>query len=76
MESFSKAEGVEYISAWHALCNPDGCLTRAGPTADDVIATDIVHLSDSGSRFLIMSIANQLFNRTSLGDKSAPSSFQ
>jgi hypothetical protein len=61
MEAFSKSVGVEYISAWHALCNTDGCLTRAGPTADDVITTDLVHLSDAGSRFLIKTIGRRLF---------------
>jgi len=53
MEGFSRAAGVEYISAWHILCNQEGCLTRVGPTANDVVTTDIVHLSDAGSNFLI-----------------------
>jgi len=63
MEAFSKAAGVEYISAWHTLCNSEGCTTRAGPTANDVITTDIVHLSDAGSNFLIGAIGRNLFPR-------------
>jgi hypothetical protein len=63
MEAFSKAAGVEYISAWHVLCNPEGCMTRLGPHADDVIATDIVHLSNAGSNFLIAGIGKRLFLR-------------
>jgi peptidoglycan/LPS O-acetylase OafA/YrhL len=63
MEAFSKAAGVEYISAWHTLCNSDGCMTRVGPTADDVITTDIVHLSNAGSNFLVEAIATRLFPR-------------
>jgi hypothetical protein len=63
MEAFSKAAGVEYISAWHALCNADGCLTRVGPLASDVIMNDYVHLSDAGSRFLIGAIGDRLFPR-------------
>jgi peptidoglycan/LPS O-acetylase OafA/YrhL len=59
--AFSKAAGVEYISAWHALCNPDGCKTRVGGNADGVITTDAVHLSDAGSNFLVAAIGSRLF---------------
>ncbi|MGO8913760.1 MAG: acyltransferase family protein [Bradyrhizobium sp.] len=62
MRSFSQAAGVEYISAWRALCDGDGCLTRVGPTADDVVTTDIVHLSNAGSKFLIEKIEGSLFH--------------
>ncbi len=61
MQAFSRAAGVEYISAWSALCDGEGCLTRVGPTADDVVTTDIVHLSDAGSKFLVETIAPTLF---------------
>jgi peptidoglycan/LPS O-acetylase OafA/YrhL len=61
MEAFSKSVGAEYISAWHTLCNPEGCMTRVGPSAGDVIATDKVHLSDVGSNFLIERISRSLF---------------
>jgi len=63
MEAFSKTVGVEFISAWHTLCSSDGCMTRIGPTASDVITTDIIHLSDSGSKFLIERIESSLFPR-------------
>jgi peptidoglycan/LPS O-acetylase OafA/YrhL len=62
MEGFSKAAGVEFISAWHLLCNQEGCLTRVGTTANDVVTTDIVHLSDAGSSFLIEGIGGSLFS--------------
>jgi peptidoglycan/LPS O-acetylase OafA/YrhL len=61
MEALSRAAGVEYISAWRVLCNAEGCLTRVGPTADDVVTTDIVHLSDAGSNFLVGAIQGSLF---------------
>lgn len=61
MRAFSQAAGVEYISAWRALCDGEGCLTRVGPTADDVVTTDIVHLSDAGSNFLVEEIEGSLF---------------
>jgi hypothetical protein len=60
MQRLSEAEGVEYISAWRVLCNADGCLTRVGPTADDVVATDATHLSEAGSRFVVKAIADRL----------------
>jgi SGNH domain (fused to AT3 domains) len=62
MEAFSKQAGVDYISAWNAFCNAQGCLTRTGPAAADVIATDLVHLSDNGARFLARAIAGRLFD--------------
>jgi peptidoglycan/LPS O-acetylase OafA/YrhL len=64
MQAFSRAAGVEYISAWRALCDAEGCLTRVGPTANDVVTTDIVHLSDAGSKFLVETIEGSLFPRS------------
>jgi len=61
LEAFSEAVGVDYLSAWNILCNAEGCLTRVGHTADDVLTTDIVHLSVAGSRFLVDAIAARLF---------------
>jgi peptidoglycan/LPS O-acetylase OafA/YrhL len=58
--AFSNAEGIEYISAWRTLCNADGCLTRSGPAASDILVTDIIHLSDQGSRYLIDAINDRL----------------
>ena len=63
METFSRTVGVEYISAWRALCDADGCITRLGPDARDVVTTDIVHLSDAGSAFLVDKIAKSLFRQ-------------
>jgi SGNH domain (fused to AT3 domains) len=60
VEALSRGAGVEYISAWHLLCNAEGCLTRIGPTAGDVVATDIVHLSEAGSGFLAAAVMRQL----------------
>lgn len=60
MTRLSATEAIEYISARQALCNADGCITRTGPSAADVVATDIVHLSDRGSEFLVGQIATAL----------------
>jgi hypothetical protein len=56
MEQIAKSEGVEYISAWQALCNADGCLATVGNSADDVVTLDIVHLSNRGAVFLVNKI--------------------
>ena len=59
MEALSKIWGVEYISAWRALCDSRGCLTRTEP-GHDVIATDIVHLSEAGAKYLVGAVASEL----------------
>jgi hypothetical protein len=63
------SSGAEYISAWDALCNADGCLTRIGIAAGDISASDQVHLTEKGSEFLIHSIMDRL-----LDEQAAPSS--
>jgi peptidoglycan/LPS O-acetylase OafA/YrhL len=60
MENFSNAERVEYVSAWKRFCNSDGCLTRAGPSARDVVVWDQAHLSEKGSEYLGEAIVNYL----------------
>ena len=52
--------GAEFISAWDAMCNADGCLTRIGDTAADISASDQVHLTEKGSVFLIQSIIDRM----------------
>lgn len=64
MAQFSKDEHVEYISAWRPFCNADGCLTRTGNSARDVVVWDIVHLSEKGSQFLASAIVNDLLAPT------------
>jgi peptidoglycan/LPS O-acetylase OafA/YrhL len=60
MESIAKNEGVEYISAWRSLCNSDGCITTTGKSAKDVVTFDTVHLTNSGSAFLMKSLSDSL----------------
>ena len=52
--------GAEFISASDVLCNAQGCLTRIGDAASDIIASDQVHLTEKGSVFLIASIIDRL----------------
>jgi LPXTG-motif cell wall-anchored protein len=61
--------GAEYISAWDAMCNADGCLTRIGDSAGDIAVSDQVHLTEKGSVFLIHAIIGRL-----LGEEAVPAS--
>jgi peptidoglycan/LPS O-acetylase OafA/YrhL len=63
MARFAKSEGAEYISAWRRFCNSQGCITRVGPKAEDIVAWDQVHLSNKGSEFLGEAIIGGLFDR-------------
>jgi hypothetical protein len=62
MAQFAKEEGVEYLSAWRQFCNPDGCMTRDGPSATNVVVLDQLHLSTEGSKFLSGAIVKYLFD--------------
>ena len=61
--------GAEFISAWEAMCNADGCLTRTGDAASDIVASDQVHLTETGSEFLVRAIIDRV-----LGGPSPPPS--
>jgi hypothetical protein len=52
--------GAEFISAWDAMCNADGCLTRIGDSAADISASDQVHLTEKGSEYLINSVLDRV----------------
>jgi hypothetical protein len=52
--------GAEFISAWEALCNTEGCLTRTGHSADDISTSDQVHLTEKGSVALISAVIDRL----------------
>lgn len=45
--------GIIYLSPFDELCNADGCLTRVGNNADDLLTWDSRHFTSSGSRFFI-----------------------
>lgn len=52
--------GIEYISAYKALCNESGCLTRVGNGPDFITAVDWGHLTKPGSDFLFNKIGNKI----------------
>jgi peptidoglycan/LPS O-acetylase OafA/YrhL len=52
--------GAEFISAWDALCDHRGCLTRIGPTAADLTSSDTVHLTDRASILLMATVIDKV----------------
>jgi peptidoglycan/LPS O-acetylase OafA/YrhL len=60
LTQFAGEEHIEFISARKPFCNPDGCLTRTGDSAGDVVVWDQVHLSEKGSEFLAAAIVGDL----------------
>jgi peptidoglycan/LPS O-acetylase OafA/YrhL len=52
--------GAEFISARDALCNAEGCLARLGKQASDLAASDVGHLTEKASEFLIASIIDRV----------------
>lgn len=50
-----------YISAWKALCNDSGCLTRDGDGPKNVTAVDWGHLTRPGSEFLFNNVGDMIF---------------
>jgi peptidoglycan/LPS O-acetylase OafA/YrhL len=54
--------GVKFISAWDALCNKEGCLVRAPSDKLLPMQTDILHLSEAGSDWLVKAIEPDLFS--------------
>ncbi|RMQ98447.1 hypothetical protein ALP94_04610 [Pseudomonas savastanoi pv. glycinea] len=53
MAAMANKLGVKYISPRSILCNPEGCLTRLGDTAETLTAWDDGHLTSIGSQYLI-----------------------
>jgi peptidoglycan/LPS O-acetylase OafA/YrhL len=65
--------GAEFISAWDALCDAEGCLARVGDEASDILVSDQVHLTEKGSIVLVRLIIDRLLGS---GTKSGASASQ
>jgi peptidoglycan/LPS O-acetylase OafA/YrhL len=50
MKGLSEVSGVEYISARSVFCDASGCLDRIG---NELVASDTLHLTPTGSKYLI-----------------------
>ncbi|HEY8097164.1 MAG TPA: acyltransferase family protein, partial [Methylobacter sp.] len=66
MENLSKQLGIKYISAYHAMCNKEGCLTRRTLEDTSITTFDNGHFSEHGSVMLFDKIGEQLANRAGL----------
>jgi SGNH domain (fused to AT3 domains) len=63
--------GAEFISAWDALCDAEGCLARVGDEASDILVSDQVHLTEKGSIVLVQSIIDRLLGSETKPEASA-----
>ena len=62
MRAIAQKNGVSYISAYEAMCNSDGCLTRVGEDSKDITSFDDGHLSQQASRYFINRISGDLLS--------------
>ncbi len=69
MSDYSIAVGAEFISAYKAFCDESGCLDRIG---NELVASDGIHLTRAGSKFLIAQIAPVLLDFTGCDDTTLP----
>lgn len=53
MRDLARGIGISYFSAFDALCDPEGCLTKLGDRHDDLTAWDYGHLTFAGSRYVV-----------------------
>jgi hypothetical protein len=67
LEDVSARSGARFLSISRAMCDAQGCLTRAGPAATDFVATDATHLSPAGASFVVERIEAELFARLAPG---------
>ncbi|MBZ5606663.1 MAG: acyltransferase [Acidobacteriia bacterium] len=44
---------VEFVSAWKAFCDQDGCLTRVDEGVDGITTVDYGHLSERAAEYLV-----------------------
>jgi peptidoglycan/LPS O-acetylase OafA/YrhL len=56
---YSEALGAEFVSAYRVFCDEAGCLDRIG---NELVASDGIHLTPAGSKYLISHIAPELLD--------------
>jgi hypothetical protein len=44
------------------MCNAEGCLARLGDQASDMTASDMIHLTEKGSEFLVAAVIDRVLN--------------
>jgi peptidoglycan/LPS O-acetylase OafA/YrhL len=65
----SRTTGASYVSPLDLLCNDDGCLTKVGDRATDIMMWDFNHLTVAGSIYLTDRFPKPLFGNASTRSK-------
>lgn len=73
LREIAKVAGVSYISPLDLMCNDEGCVTRVGDGAEDIVAWDADHLTVAGSNYLVERFPPVLFEIPRLSDLPAAS---
>jgi peptidoglycan/LPS O-acetylase OafA/YrhL len=60
----SRLAGAIYVSPIEAMCNGEGCVTRVGDDATDIVAWDGSHLTVAGSIYLVDRFPSALFGQS------------
>ncbi|WP_330996115.1 acyltransferase family protein [Burkholderia territorii] len=55
--------GIEYISAFDAMCDTSGCLTRTGSGRGNIVMFDDSHLTPAGAEAVASGIETRIFNQ-------------
>ncbi|AJY03023.1 acyltransferase family protein (plasmid) [Burkholderia vietnamiensis LMG 10929] len=53
--------GIEYASAFDAMCDSMGCVTRTGPGRGNIVMFDDSHLTPAGADVVARGIASKIF---------------
>ncbi|MBR7919731.1 acyltransferase [Burkholderia vietnamiensis] len=59
--AIAKQLDIEYFSAFDAMCNASGCVTRTGPGRGSIIMFDDSHLTPAGADVVANSLASRIF---------------
>ncbi|HDR9034164.1 TPA: acyltransferase family protein [Burkholderia vietnamiensis] len=59
--AIAKQLGIEYVSAFDAMCNAAGCMTRTGSGRGNIVMFDDSHLTPSGAEAVAEGIAARVF---------------
>lgn len=59
--AIAKQLGIEYVSAFDAMCNAAGCITRTGAGRGNIVMFDDSHLTPAGAEAVAEGIAARVF---------------
>lgn len=61
LKAIATQYGAVFVSPSDVLCNEEGCLTRIGDNAGDILQIDMHHFSPAGSLYFVSHIESQIF---------------